>query len=292
MFEKSVHPRSQAVPGIMQILSHLSRHCYIYINYIYTPLCTSNYAYFYCLLNGQPHEIVCFLFESETNEEPTWRVLTTEIKRTFWKLLPILPIFLLKRLKSLMQKYNIFFCFPRWRGSVRLPPSYRPLLCPRRVTKIKADFSVSSYTAKTQYRKFETNIPRKGISRPQSQFPHSCVCERFKYSQDRSAVCCRKLCGQIVEIFKSLTDTWMWKLGLRPRNPFSGNREMGFSLQCILPVSVISRMNLLVFYHDLVPRSCWGGGGGGVGKGERKGEGSGEGKLLLLTPASDLACPC
>ncbi len=34
-------------------------------------------------------------------------------------------------------------------------------------------------TAKTQYRKFETKIPRKGIARPQSQFPHSCVCERF-----------------------------------------------------------------------------------------------------------------
>jgi hypothetical protein len=42
-------------------------------------------------------------------------------------------------------------------------------------------------TAKTQYQKFKTNIPRKGIARPQSQFPHSCVCERFIYSQDRSA---------------------------------------------------------------------------------------------------------
>jgi hypothetical protein len=28
------------------------------------------------------------------------------------------------------------------------------------------------------YRNFETNIPRKGISGSQSQFPHSCVCER------------------------------------------------------------------------------------------------------------------
>jgi hypothetical protein len=28
---------------------------------------------------------------------------------------------------------------------------------------------------KEQYRKFETNIPRKGIARPQSQFPHSRV---------------------------------------------------------------------------------------------------------------------
>ncbi len=30
--------------------------------------------------------------------------------------------------------------------------------------------------------------------------------------------CCRELCGQILEIYKSLSDTWMWKLGLRPRN--------------------------------------------------------------------------
>ncbi len=44
-----------------------------------------------------------------------------------------------------------------------------------------------SHTAKTKYRNFETNIPRKGISGFQSQFPHSCVCERFIYSHDRSA---------------------------------------------------------------------------------------------------------
>jgi hypothetical protein len=35
--------------------------------------------------------------------------------------------------------------------------------------------------------KMETNIPRKGIARPQSQFPHSCVCGRFIYSPHRSA---------------------------------------------------------------------------------------------------------
>ncbi len=43
------------------------------------------------------------------------------------------------------------------------------------------------FTAKNQYRKFETNNPRKEIARPQSQFPHSCVCERFTYSHYRSA---------------------------------------------------------------------------------------------------------
>jgi hypothetical protein len=35
------------------------------------------------------------------------------------------------------------------------------------------------HTAKTKCRKFETNIPRKEISGPQSQFPHSCVCEQI-----------------------------------------------------------------------------------------------------------------
>ncbi len=44
----------------------------------------------------------------------------------------------------------------------------------------------SYYTAKTQYRKFETNIPRKGTARLQSQILHSCFCERFIYSPDRS----------------------------------------------------------------------------------------------------------
>jgi hypothetical protein len=49
------------------------------------------------------------------------------------------------------------------------------------------------HIAKNKYRKSETNIPRKGIARPQSQCPHSCVCERFIYSRDRFAsFCCRK----------------------------------------------------------------------------------------------------
>ncbi len=30
--------------------------------------------------------------------------------------------------------------------------------------------------------------------------------------------CCREICGPILGIYKSLTDTWMWKLGLRLHN--------------------------------------------------------------------------
>ncbi len=29
--------------------------------------------------------------------------------------------------------------------------------------------------------------------------------------------CCREICGSILGIYKSLTDIWMWKLGLRQR---------------------------------------------------------------------------
>jgi hypothetical protein len=34
----------------------------------------------------------------------------------------------------------------------------------------------------TLYRKFETNVPINETARPRSQFPHSCICERFIYS--------------------------------------------------------------------------------------------------------------
>ncbi len=60
----------------------------------------------------------------------------------------------------------------------------------------------------------ETNISRKGIARTQSQFPHSCVCERSIYFHDRAAY---SVAGNMWTD-KSLTATWMWKLVLRPRN--------------------------------------------------------------------------
>jgi hypothetical protein len=57
-------------------------------------------------------------------------------------------------------------------------------------------------TAKNQYRKFETNIPRKGNARPRSQFPHSRVCERFIYSHDRSAYSAAgKIYGRILGVY-------------------------------------------------------------------------------------------
>ncbi len=68
--------------------------------------------------------------------------------------------------------------------------------------------SATHYTAKTKCRKFETNIPRKEISGPQSQFPHSCVCERIIYSRDGSAFSAGgNMWTDPGNIYISLTDT-------------------------------------------------------------------------------------
>jgi hypothetical protein len=44
---------------------------------------------------------------------------------------------------------------------------------------------------------------------------------------------CIRIGKPIVGLSKSLTGTWMWKLGLRPRNSFSGNICFEFSVLCL-----------------------------------------------------------
>jgi hypothetical protein len=58
-----------------------------------------------------------------------------------------------------------------------------------------------SCPAKNQYRKFETNVPTKGIARPQSQFPHSCVCERFIHYHTALPIFLQEICGPIMGIY-------------------------------------------------------------------------------------------
>ncbi len=53
------------------------------------------------------------------------------------------------------------------------------------------------YTAKTKHRNFETNIPRKGISGSQSQFPHSCACERFIHPTIGLPILLEQICRPI-----------------------------------------------------------------------------------------------
>ncbi len=94
---------------------------------------------------------------------------------------------------------------------------------------------VSRYTAKTEYINFKTNIPRKGISGPKSQFPHSDICEwcTVYIPTIGLPILLEEICRPILGLNKSLTDTWMWKLGLRPCYSQKRNTLVGFSLQCI-----------------------------------------------------------
>jgi hypothetical protein len=50
----------------------------------------------------------------------------------------------------------------------------------------------------------------------------------------------------IVEIYNSWTDTWIWKLGLRPRYSFSGNICFKFSAFCLCSARKYSS-------HDTIP---------------------------------------
>ncbi len=106
-------------------------------------------------------------------------------------------------------------------------------------------------TSKTHYRKFKTDISRKGIARPQSQIPHSCVFPPFSVC----LFCYRKICGPIQGIYKSLTDTWMWKLGLRTPNSFSRNGifvAVHSDSLCDIYYMIIGNLleSTTVFYHN------------------------------------------
>ncbi len=74
-------------------------------------------------------------------------------------------------------------------------------------------------------------------------------------------LCYRRIGGPIVVIYKSLTDTWLWKLGLRPLSSFSGNTKIGISLQCGYP------------HLSGLLGSCGGGGCGHMGRAEPRGVG-------------------
>ncbi len=66
--------------------------------------------------------------------------------------------------------------------------------------------------------KIRNKYPRKGIARPQSQFPDSCVRERFIYSHDRSA-------------YSALGNMWIvdrsWEYINRPQTHECGNWDEG-----------------------------------------------------------------
>ncbi len=92
---------------------------------------------------------------------------------------------------------------------------------------------ILNFRAVTLQRKSQLCIPFLGIAQSQSQYSHSCVCERFI---SIGSHICSRIGRSIVGIYKSLTVTWMWKVGLWPRNSFSGNICFEFPVLCLCSV--------------------------------------------------------
>ncbi len=59
---------------------------------------------------------------------------------------------------------------------------------------------------------------------------------------------CSRIGRPIVGIYKSLTDTWIWKLGLGLRNSFSENICFKFSVLCLCSVKLIGPCNIIKLY--------------------------------------------
>jgi hypothetical protein len=101
-------------------------------------------------------------------------------------------------------------------------------------TSLSPRLSISPFLpAKTQCENSKQIFPEKELRGHRSQFPHSCVCERFIYSHDRSAY---SAAGKYVDrSWEYINHRHMnvGKLGLRPCNSQKRNTQMGFSLQCI-----------------------------------------------------------
>jgi hypothetical protein len=95
-----------------------------------------------------------------------------------------------------------------------------------------------SYTSKILYRKFETYISRKETTRPPVPIPTF----TFLWAIYIFLWCCGlfwcsfRIGGPNVGIYRSLTDTWMCKLGLRPRAiPFLGIHKFKFLCSVVVP---------------------------------------------------------
>ncbi len=69
--------------------------------------------------------------------------------------------------------------------------------------------------AKTQYRKLETNIPKKYCTASVPISTLMCLWAIYIILWSVGLFCYSNMCGLILGIFKSFTDTWMWKLWLR-----------------------------------------------------------------------------
>ncbi len=104
---------------------------------------------------------------------------------------------------------------------------------------IKEDVTSFNWCMDALQRRSVLYIPRKETV---TEIPHSCICEGFillYIPTNGPPIFCSKIGGPNLGIYKPLTDTWMWKLGMRSPSLFSGNICLEFSVQCLCSVYVL-----------------------------------------------------
>ncbi len=82
-------------------------------------------------------------------------------------------------------------------------------------------------------------------------FPYMCLWAFYIFPGSVHLFTCCRVGKSIVGIYESLTDTWMWKLGLWPSNSFSGNSCFEFSLLFLCSLETKGK-SLLYFNRSFV----------------------------------------
>ncbi len=88
-------------------------------------------------------------------------------------------------------------------------------------------------TAKTQYpifEKFNQIFPEMELHGLSPNFPQSCLWAIYIFQQSDCLFCCRKKCGPILGMYKSLKGTWAWRRSI----PFLGIRKWDFCCSVLL----------------------------------------------------------
>ncbi len=143
---------------------------------------------------------------------------------------------------------NSLFCIDYERCNRELVSSWKKMMF-----SPKSRFETC--TAKTKYRNKYSLKMNIGVSVPISTF--ICLWANYIFLRSACLFCCRKY---VEWTDPSLTDTWMWKLGLRPRNSQKRNAEMGFSLQCGIhqhQASVLGERWLRQFLPQVRRQKTW-----------------------------------
>jgi hypothetical protein len=81
-------------------------------------------------------------------------------------------------------------------------------------------------------------FPEKELRRPSVPiFTFMCLWAIYIFPGSVQIFSCSRIGRPIMGIYKSVTDIWMWKLGMRPRSFFSGNICFEFTVLCLCSVS-------------------------------------------------------